>query len=104
MTLWPTFQCGVDGGDIRFMQVLLLASNTAPEVNTMYLARSQPPLACDAAAVLSQAWRPHELRVILPPAPADTRMLVPDGDRLCRRLGDLLLCSRDDPAVLALTP
>ncbi|WP_159310684.1 hypothetical protein, partial [Klebsiella pneumoniae] len=65
---------------------------------------SQPVLACDAAAVLGQPWRPRELRVILPPAPPDTRLLVPDGDRLCRRFGDLLLCSRDDPAVLALTP
>ncbi len=104
MTLWPTFQCGVDGGDARFMQVLLLASNTVPVVNTMYLARSQPVPACDAAAVLGQPWRPRELRVILPPAAVDTRLLVPDGGRLCRRFGDLLLCSRDDPAVLALTP
>ncbi len=104
VTLWPTFQCGVDGGDTRFMQVLLLASNTAPQVNTMYVARSTPVLACDAAAVLGQAWQPHELRVILPPAAPDARLLVPGGDRLCRRLGDLLLCSRDDPAVLALAP
>lgn len=104
VTLWPTFQCGVDGGDTRFMQVLLLASNTAPPANTMYVARSQPVLACDAAAVLGQPWRPHELRLILPPAASDTRLLVPDGDRLCRRLGELLLCSRDDPAVLALAP
>jgi len=104
VTLWPTFQCGVDGGDTRFMQVLLLASNTAPRVNTMYVARSTPVLACDAAAVLGQPWRPHELRIILPPAAADTRLLVPDGDRLCRRLDSLFLCSRDDPALLALQP
>jgi len=94
----------VDGGDTRFMQVLLLASNTAAQVNTMYVARSQPVLSCDAAAVLGQPWRPRELRVILPPATADTRLLMPGGDRLCRRLGDLLLCSRDNPAVLALAP
>ncbi len=104
VTLWPTFECGVDGGDARFMQLLLLASNTVPEVNTMYLARSQPGLSCDAAAVLGQPWRPHELRVILPPAGADARLLVPGGDRLCRRSGELLLCSRDSPAVLALAP
>jgi len=102
VTLWPTFQCGVDGADARFMQVLLLASNTAPRVNTMYVARSEPVVVCDAAAVLGQPWRPHELRIILPSATADTRRLVPDGDRLCRRMADLLLCSRDDPAVLDL--
>lgn len=104
VTLWPTFECGVDGGDNRFMQILLLASNTVPRVNTMYVARSTPVQSCDAAAVLGQPWQPHELRIILPPAVADTRLLVPDGDRLCRRLTDLLLCSRDDPAVLALPP
>lgn len=104
VTIWPTFQCGVDGGDIRFMQVLLLASNTGAKVNTMYVARSMPVLVCDAATVLGQSWQPHELRVILPPATADMRLLVPDGDRLCRRLDDLLLCSRDDPAVQILKP
>jgi len=105
VTLWPTYQCGVDDRDDRFMQLLLLASNTLPQVNTMYVARrSQPVLSCDAAAVLGQPWRPRELRVILPPAAADTRLLVPEGGRLCRRLGDLLLCSHDDPAVLALAP
>ena len=84
------------------MQVLLLASNTAVPVNTMYVARSLPGQACDADGTLGRAWEPRELRVILPPAAPGDRHRVPGGDRLCGRLGDLLLCSRDSPAVLAL--
>lgn len=104
VTLWPIIACGVDGADRTLMQVLLLASNTAPQVNTMYVARPAPVLACDAAAVLGQPWRPGDLRIILPTAAAGTQTLVPGGERLCRRLGDLLVCSQDDPAVLAHLP
>lgn len=104
VTLWPIIACGVDGADRTLMQVLLLASNTAPQVNTVYVARPAPVLACDAAAVLGQPWRRGDLRIILPAAAPESRMLVPGGDRLCRRLGDLLVCSRDGPTALAHLP
>lgn len=103
LTLWPTFACGVDGGTTAFMQVLLVASRTAPPVNTMYTARWAPDPDCDAEAVLGRAWEPNELRVILPPATQD-RSHVADGDRLCRRLDLLVLCSNNDPADPAPTP
>lgn len=102
LTLWPASFCGVDGGQSNFMQLLLLASRTTPVVNTMYTARVPAGLVCDAPATLGAAWRPGELRVVLPQAPSTDWRLVPGAERLCRRSGTLVVCSEDEGAILAL--
>ncbi|MBC7801685.1 MAG: hypothetical protein H7Z10_13775 [Gemmatimonadaceae bacterium] len=99
VTLWPTSFCGVDGGQTNFMQVLLVASQTRPRVNTMYTARVPPSLVCDAAATLGQPWQSKELRIILPQAAAEDWRQIPDSEALCQPLGAMLVCSRDQAAL-----
>jgi Family of unknown function (DUF6311) len=104
LTIWPSFNCGAptSGGDARFMQLLLLASETTMRTNTMYVARTSSALDCDAASTLGAPWRPHEVRAILPPANPGDRWLVPDSGKACRTAGALVLCAPDDPDVQAL--
>jgi hypothetical protein len=92
LTLWPTFGCGASVGDDATIQVMLLASRTTMQTNTMFSARDRANATCDPTAVLTSPVQPGELRVIQRPGDV---WLVPDAARLCHRSGAMLLCSAD---------
>jgi hypothetical protein len=106
LTIWPSYDCGATTAleDSRFMQVLLLASETLMRTNTMYVARNKAAPDCHAANTLGVPWRPHEVRIIVPPAGAGERWLVPDNGRVCRADGALTLCAPDDLDILGMPP
>lgn len=95
LTLWPLPDCGAEiVHDPATLQLLLLGSRTLVRTNTMYLARADRRRACDPAAVLGAAWRPGELRVVLPSGRAADRRWMPGFRDACWRSGSLVLCAQ----------
>ena len=101
LTLWPPFGCGAKVTDAPAMDSLLLASRTLMPTNTIFSARDRETATCDAAAVLSRAPQPGELRVL---TRAGLARLVPDWEQHCRSSGPLVLCSAQDDALAGLPP
>jgi len=64
-TILPIFGCGGERDDGSLMHMLLLASETAIPVNTMYAARVRQQPICDDAAARSPL-REGELRLFNP--------------------------------------
>ena len=90
-TILPIFGCGAEHDDGTFMHMLLLASETAIPVNTMYAARVRQQPICDDAVARSPL-RAGELRLF---NPATAYTPFPDSDRFCRELGRFVICARD---------
>ncbi len=94
LRLWPTVECGADiVSTSPFMQVLLLASQTALPTNTMYQARTSQAVSCDEAAALGSPLLQGELLVVLPPAHEEHIPLVPGYPQTCRRRAPFTLCA-----------
>lgn len=94
LTIWPTALCGASVmPDSPFMQILLLASQTALPTNTMYVAHVQQTAPCDEATALAAPLRPGELLIILPPAGEQHIPLVPGYPQTCRKRPPLTLCA-----------
>ncbi len=109
LTLWPLPDCGAEVvHDPATLQLLLLGSRTLVRTNTMYLARADRRQVCDPAAVLGAAWRPGELRVVLPSGRAADRRWIPGFRDACWRSGVLVLCGQGahpaDPVVESAAP
>lgn len=103
LTLLPTWFCApatADGHEARarIRDLLLLASERPLPVNTMYVARWHGPIACADEAVAARPLAPGELRLIMPDSRERDLHRVPDGDRLCREVGEVTACSLAFPA------
>jgi len=95
LVIWPTFGCGADElAEPSFMQVLLLASETALPVNTMYVARNTGAFQCDEPAVLHRLAA-ADLLVLLPTVAGSVPPALAAARFTCRRLGRLAVCSHD---------
>ncbi len=99
LTLWPKFGCGAAQSRPVDIQVMLLASETLMQANTMATARDQAAPDCDPARTLGQPLQPGELRVLLRRGDA---FRVPGVEQRCRSAGPLTLCSADDAALAGL--
>jgi uncharacterized membrane protein len=90
LTILPPFGCDKTPGYMGTMtQLLLLASEYAIPVNTMYVARVASPPDC-SDTVARTPLRDGELRVLYPAADSH---LVPDAEHLCRTIGELAACT-----------
>jgi hypothetical protein len=74
------------------LDILVLASETTMPVNTMRVAAWNRVKPCDEAASARKPLLPGEMRILLPGWKGELLHLVPDGDRLCRPVGALVVC------------
>jgi hypothetical protein len=105
LTIYPE-ACAAYAPDLRmFTQILLLASEYLIPINTMHISRfASHPICGDEAA--SSPLRDGELRIF---RPAGGATIVPESARLCRAIGSVAVCSRneqqlaglDRPAIIA---
>ena len=100
LTILPRWDClpadaSIDSQKGLILEILTLASETVIPVNTMYEAGWHRQQSCDIEAAARETLRPGEVRVMLPSVGAALRPLVPDGDRQCRPIGELMVCGRD---------
>ncbi|MGV6872274.1 DUF6311 domain-containing protein [Pseudochelatococcus sp. B33] len=96
LTLIPGFACGMSEEEkVRAVATILIASETALPVNTMYVARWQRPPSCADEQFARAPFRDGEARVLLPSASDGLREAIPDRDAHCRAYGELLVCAAD---------
>ncbi|GGG16227.1 hypothetical protein GCM10010964_00650 [Caldovatus sediminis] len=97
LTLLPSWSCIARGAERDYaeaLEALVLASETALPVSTMYVARWRgAPPACRDAALAAAPLGPGELRLILPGAVAQALPLVPRAAERCVALGEAVACA-----------
>jgi len=91
LTIWPIAPCAKGSTSQLLLQSLLVASEAAIPVNTMYVARLTSPVTCDNDDAVKRLPK-GELRLFLPEAHRITAM-IPYGAGACRHIGPLIACS-----------
>lgn len=100
LVLLPGFDCDMGWQEKHTgVAVVLVASETALPVNTMYAARRVGPPHCADAQLAAAPFRSGEARVFLPSAREKWALTVPGGSEQCRTVGELLVCT-SDPKIL----
>ncbi|MGV6875412.1 DUF6311 domain-containing protein [Pseudochelatococcus sp. B33] len=98
LRIYPRWEC-VPQGDTEtelgyIIQLLVIASETAVPVNTMYLARWHDKRDCADHLEIAAPLEPGETRIIGPTARQAYAPRIPDAERYCRDIGQLTVCSR----------
>lgn len=95
LTILPSWPCiPRDAGEThrQVLEAMLLASERVLPVSTTHSARWRDPPRCGDDALAAAAFRPGELRLILPAALPAALPLVPDAEGRCRMVGVAMAC------------
>lgn len=98
LRIYPRWEC-VPTADIpaehqSITQLLTVASETVVPVNTMYVARWHNMRNCNDEQEAAEPLAPGEVRILGVTVRDRYGPHIPDADRYCQRVDQLLLCSR----------
>jgi Family of unknown function (DUF6311) len=93
LSVWPKFLCGADHLSPPFVELGLLASETALPIDTAYVGRTTGSENCKTPPV-PMPVDPGNLLVLLPPGGPALSRSVDDWQDLCKQIGVLVACSQ----------
>ncbi len=93
LTIWPKFLCGANHEAPEFLQLGLLASETAIPIDTMYVGRETSDTQCMEPRFPIEVAN-GELLVLLPPRSPAMSVSVRNWQDICRQIGTLVVCSQ----------